>query len=94
VGILSWSLLGLVRLACLVTAAWALIDCVIRPPQAFVAAGKLTKPAWLAITAAALLAVWLLSPLGLFVIVAMVASIVYLVDVRPAVREVQGPGRW
>jgi hypothetical protein len=94
VGILSLSLLGLVRLACLVTAAWAVIDCAIRPTQAFVAAGKLTKPAWLAITVGALLLIWLFSPLHIFGIAAIVAAIVYLVDVRPAVREVQGPGRW
>jgi hypothetical protein len=87
-------LIGLVRLACLVTAAWALIDCVIRPPQAFAAAGKLTKPAWLAITVGALLFLWLFSPLHPFGIAGLVAAIVYLVDVRPAVREVQGPGRW
>jgi hypothetical protein len=87
-------LLNLVLLACLVTAAWALIDCVTRKPQAFPAAGKLTKPAWLGITAAAVVLIWLFGPLSIFGIAAIVAAIVYLVDVRPAVREVQGGGRW
>jgi Protein of unknown function (DUF2516) len=94
VGILSLSLIQLVRVACLVTAVWALVDCAIRPTPAFAAAGKLTKPAWLAITAGALLFLWLFSPVHPFGIAAIVAAIVYLVDVRPAVREVQGPGRW
>jgi hypothetical protein len=87
-------LLSVVRLACVITAAWALIDCATRRTQAFVAAGKLTKPAWLAINALALLLIWWSGPLGIFGIAAIVAAIVYLVDVRPAVREVSGPGRW
>jgi hypothetical protein len=95
VDFLSSTVLGLVQLACLAVAAWSLIDCAIRPTAAFVAAGKLTKPAWLGITAAALFALWLFRPLSLFGIAAIVAAIVYLVDVRPAVREVQGGGgRW
>jgi hypothetical protein len=73
---------------------WALIDCVTRPSNAFEAAGKLSKPAWLAITALALL-LGRFGLFGIFGLAAIVASIVYLVDVRPAVREVQGGGnRW
>lgn len=91
----SGTLLGLVRLVCIAVAAWSLVDCALRPTAAFVAAGKLTKPAWLAITAGAIVVLWLFGPLSLFGIVAIVAAIVYLVDVRPAVREVQGGGgRW
>lgn len=86
----------MIRLACLGTAAWALIDCVTRPTQAFVAAGKLTKPVWLAITAGALLLLWAFGPFGLLGLglASIVAAIVYLVDVRPALREAQGGGRW
>jgi Protein of unknown function (DUF2516) len=73
---------------------WAVIDCVTRPAGAFPAASKLTKPAWLAITAGATLLLFWSSVLGFFGIIAIVASIVYLVDVRPAVREVSGGGRW
>ena len=93
-GSLTGSLAGLVQLACIVVAAWSLIDCATRPTAAFVAAGKLTKPAWLAITAGGLLLIWWFGALGLFGIAALVAVIVYLVDVRPAVRSVQGGGRW
>jgi Protein of unknown function (DUF2516) len=93
VGVLS--LIGLVRLVAVVVAAWALIDCATRKTAAFPAAGKLTKPAWLGITAGSLVVLWLFGPLHLFGIAAMVAAIVYLVDVRPAVREMQGGGgRW
>ncbi len=36
-------------LAAFVVEAWAFIDAITRPSQAFVAAGKLTKPLWLII---------------------------------------------
>jgi uncharacterized membrane protein YfcA len=91
------ALLSLLSLAIVVMQGWALIDCVIRPTKAFEAAGKLTKPAWLAITAIALVVGLLFGPLGILGLAGIVASIVYLVDVRPAVREVQGGGnspRW
>ena len=92
---LNNALLTAVSLVVTVTHAWALIDCVIRPTKAFEAAGKLTKPAWLAITAIALVLGLLFNPLSIFGLAAIVASIVYLVDVRPAVREIQGGGpRW
>jgi hypothetical protein len=94
VDFLSNGLFGLIELACLVVAVWALVDCARRATPAFPAAGKLTKPAWLAITGGAVLVQYLFAALTLFGIAAIVASIVYLVDVRPAVREVQGGGRW
>jgi 4-amino-4-deoxy-L-arabinose transferase-like glycosyltransferase len=92
---LSNTLLSAISVAVLVLHAWALVDCVTRPANAFEAAGKLTKPAWLAITGIALALGLLFNPLGLFGLAAIVASIVYLVDVRPAVKEIQGGGnRW
>jgi O-antigen ligase len=72
---------------------WALIDAIARPTQAYVAAGKLTKVAWVAILAAAVL-LGGTNVLGLFGLVGLVAAIVYLVDVRPAVRELQRGGPW
>jgi hypothetical protein len=80
---------------------WALVDCVIRRGPAFAATGKLTKPAWLGITGFALLLEALVPPSAivggittLIVLCGVVASLVYLTDVRPAVREVSGPSRW
>lgn len=92
---LSNALLSLISILVVVMQAWAFVDCVIRPTQAFPAAGKLSKPAWLGITAVALLIGIVTGPLGILGLAGTVASIVYLVDVRPAVREVQGGGnRW
>lgn len=92
---LNNALLSLLSLAIVVVQGWALIDCVMRPSKAFEAAGKLTKPAWLAITAIALVVGLLFGPLGILGLAGIVASIVYLVDVRPAVRQIQGGGdRW
>ena len=72
---------------------WALVDAAVRPQAAFAAAGKLTKIAWVAILAAAVL---LGGPdvMGLFGLLGIVAAIVYLVDVRPAVRELRPGGPW
>ena len=72
---------------------WALIDASTRPTAAYPAAGKLTKVAWVAILAAALVLGWF-SVLGLFGLIGTVAAIVYLVDVRPAVRELRSGGPW
>jgi Protein of unknown function (DUF2516) len=77
----------LIWLAVLGVQVYALVDAAVRPAGAYVAAGKLTKPAWVAILAVALvigLALSLISTLGL---VAIVATIVYFVDVRPALRR-------
>ena len=85
-------LIGL-RLMMLAFAVWALVDAVIRPAAAFPAAGKLTKPAWVAILALCVGLCLLRVPfLGLFGGLIAVAVIVYLVDVRPAVRGT-GPYR-
>lgn len=85
-------LLLLLRLVLIALTAWALVDAAIRPAAAYPAAGKLTKPAWLGITAVAALIALFTTALGLFGIVAAVASIVYLTDVRPAVRELGSGG--
>lgn len=70
----------------LALAVWAFVDAVIRPAASFVAAGKLTKPGWMAITGiAALLLLWQ-GPLSFLGLPAVIAAVVYLVDVRPTVR--------
>lgn len=95
--------------AALAMEAWALVDAAIRPPQAYTAAGKLTKMKWLFILGPAV-ALGLASAVGygglgavsFLAIAAFVAAAVYLSDVRPRVREFkrgrgssQGPyGPW
>lgn len=66
---------------------WALVDAVIRPTNAYVAADKLTKPAWLVILGLAL-ACSLVLPFFILRMAAVVAACVYLVDVRPALSSV------
>ena len=84
-------LLTVLGLGALGLKLFALVDACIRPTAAFPAAGKLTKIAWIAILAAAVL-LGGASVLGLFGLIGTVAAIVYLVDVRPAVRELRGGG--
>ncbi len=74
---------------------WALVDCVTRKAPAFPAAGKLTKPTWILLTAVALAPVALLQNVtNLLAYIGIIVSCVYLADVRPAVREISGPSRW
>lgn len=78
-----------IMLGVLILFVWALVDCATRKAAAFPAAGKLTKPAWLGI----ILVTGLFSLLRLnlvFSVLLVVAPLVYLVDVRPAVREIAG----
>lgn len=72
---------------------WALVDAVSRPSAAFPATGKLSKPIWVGILLAAVL-LGGANVMGLFGLVGTVAAIVYLVDVRPAVRELRPGGPW
>ncbi len=85
-------LLGLGLLA-LAIKVWALVDAVTRPGPAYPAAGKLTKPIWVGILVAAVL-LGGTNVMGLFGLIGTVAAIVYLVDVRPAVRELRPGGPW
>lgn len=65
--------------------AFAFFDAVRRPAQAYAAADKLTKVGWLWITGIALVAHVVFSQLiGLFSFAGIIASFVYLLDVRPA----------
>ena len=81
--------LGLFFLALAIIKGWALIDAVARPSQAFPAADKLTKPAWLWILGLGMAAhiVWA-SPISLLSMAGTIAAFVYLLDVRPAVASV------
>jgi hypothetical protein len=69
---------------------FALIDCIRAPEQAFVATGKQTKTLWTVILVVAVLTTFasFLSILGL------IAALVYLLDVRPAVRGGSSYDRW
>jgi hypothetical protein len=72
---------------------WALVDCAIRRARAFTAVNKLTKLAWLAILIVAGVLNFFFGgdPIrSLIGSAAVIVALVYLFDVRPAVREVSG----
>ena len=77
------------------TGIFAFVDALFRPARSFVAAEKMTKPAWLLILGIALgIAVLSLNtgstPFGLLGLIGIIASGVYLADVRPAVSQISG----
>ena len=85
--LLGWFLLGL--------AVFAFVDALTRTDAAFRAAGKMNKLFWTLVLGIA--AAWDAfgpgGPFGFVGIAGIIASIVYIVDVRPAVRTYGGRGR-
>ena len=78
--------------AAFVVEAWAFIDAITRPSQAFVAAGKQTKQLWLIILGVATVvglafAIIGVGPTSILPVAAFVAAAIYLADVRPKVRS-------
>jgi hypothetical protein len=89
---LAGLVLLILHFAVLIVTAYAFVHAAIQRPDAYTAAGKLTKPVWLAILGGgALLGLVLGSPMGSAV--AAVAAGIYLVDVRPKILEIQGKSR-
>ena len=84
--VLYWGVLALT--------VWAFVDSLIRPANGFVAAGKLTKPGWAAITGLAALIIFWQGPMSFLGLPAVIAAVVYLVDVRPAVRGLRRGNSW
>ena len=67
---------------------WAFVDAVSHKAEVYVAAEKQTKTMWLVILGVTLVAHMLIwHPIHLLNIIGAVASIVYLVDVRPTLRS-------
>lgn len=80
--------LTIVTLVLFALKAWAFLDALSRSGQVFVAADKLTKPAWLIILGITLFAhilIW--HPGSLLVLAGAVAAIVYIIDARPAMQS-------
>ncbi|HEY5877625.1 MAG TPA: DUF2516 family protein [Nakamurella sp.] len=79
---------------------FAVVDAVSRRSDAFAAADKQTKGTWAGITAACAVALGLgfvggaFAPQSLLWLAGLTGSLVYLLDVRPRLREVQRGGRW
>jgi hypothetical protein len=73
----------------------AFINCLLQRAEAFPVVGSIPKGGWLALTGGAFVFTLLL---GLFTIIGMIAvaaSLIYLLDTRPALRDaVDGHGSW
>jgi Protein of unknown function (DUF2516) len=89
----SWILLVLFW-ALLVLRVWAFADCLARKAAAFPAAGKLTKPAWALINGLSVAIGYFFGVLNFISFISLIATLVYLTDVRPTVREISGGSRW
>jgi hypothetical protein len=77
--------------AAFIVEAWAFVDAITRPAQAFVAAGKQTKKIWMIILGVAFV-LGLYSAAyggvtGILSVAAFVAAAIYLADVRPKVKD-------
>ena len=68
--------------------AFALIDAVSRPAQAYLAADKWNKQAWMIVLGLALLVQILLSYSPMLQLIGLVAALVYILDARPALKSV------
>ena len=79
----EWLVFGVLYWSAQALTLWAFVDALVRPAPGFVAAGKLTKPAWTLILGLGVVLQLLLS-LGLLHLVFTIAAFVYLADVRPA----------
>jgi len=91
------SVQGIVSLALILGAlgvkGYALFDAFRVKQEAYSLAGKLTKNIWLLILGVALAVnIVVLNPLNFLNLIGVVAAAVYLVDVRPAVKQVGGGG--
>lgn len=81
----QYNLMTVLYVVLLLVKAFAFVDALTRRSEAYPAADKLTKTAWLWITGLSLAAEILLpGPIGLVSLVGTVASFVYILDVRPA----------
>lgn len=95
----TWVLWAIWVLA-LPVGAYAFVHALMQRADAFTAADKLTKPAWLGITGVSIPVLVFIridpSSFGtMFWLAALVAVLVYIVDVKPAIVGVQGGGqRW
>ncbi len=76
---------------------FAFVHCIFQRGDAFPAVGTLPKGLWLALTGgAAVLTLALgLSPMGLIGMIGLIAGLVYVLDVRPALKDAtDGSGPW
>ncbi|GGR38685.1 membrane protein [Streptomyces griseomycini] len=83
----------LLSMALILFSGFALIDAATRREDAYRAADKQTKPFWLIVLALAFVVNLIFNILSFLPIIGLIATIVYMVDVRPALRGLPGGGR-
>ncbi len=89
-----FNVLNLLLLALTCFKVYAFVDAAIRPSSAYVAANKLTKVAWLLFLGIAAFYDLMWGGITqILTIVGTAAAIIYMVDVRPALREQAGSAR-
>ncbi|MGW0995068.1 DUF2516 family protein [Streptomyces sp. NPDC002520] len=86
--------MGILKIVLMALAAFGLVDAAFRREDAFRAADKQNKVFWLIILGLALVVSAMFSILGILPIAGLVGSIVYIVDVRPAVKQASGGNGW
>ncbi|MFC3992136.1 DUF2516 family protein [Actinoplanes siamensis] len=86
----------LILLIALILETVAFVHCLTQRGAAFQALGTLPKGAWAAIIGiCALLTYWGSSALGIFGLIGIAAALIYLLDVRPGLRDIaDGKGFW
>ncbi|WP_239156619.1 DUF2516 family protein [Actinocatenispora thailandica] len=74
----------------------ALVHCAIQRSDAFRAVGTLSKPVWLLLIGGSTLLTLLLgsSPIGLIGLIGLIAASVYLLDVKPGLKDLRSGGLW
>jgi hypothetical protein len=78
-----------VLLVMLAVKGFAFVNAVLFSNEAYEAAGKLTKTAWCAITGLGFAAQLIfMAPTNILNLIFFIAALVYLADVRPALKEV------
>lgn len=88
-----------ILIALLVIEVVAFVNCLLQRADAFPVVGPLSKTAWLAILGGGILLTLVCSlsswRFSLFTFVAAIAAALYLLDVRPALRDAaEGSGPW
>src|SRR4051812_2200074 len=72
----------------LIVQGFALVHCLTQRGDGFVAIGTLPKGAWVAILAVCIVLTILVSgPVGIFGLIGVAAAAIYLLDVRPGLRD-------
>lgn len=90
-------ILEIIQWAGVPVGVYAFVHASLQRPDAYAAADRKTKQAWMGITGAGTLAMLVLRFLGglglMFWLAGLIAVLVYIVDVRPKLIEVQRGGR-